>query len=126
MKDRRGRCPARRGVDRPDLRALAAAVQRLAPHHRDPERFHLDRDTVVKALLALARDPCGACSAPGLERQLAWLRRQLALAIAQRDRAEESRSVLVRMVLEAARARPLRRRRAGADPRQLTLALPGC
>lgn len=37
------------------LRDLAGKVRRLSPHHRDPERFHLEKDEVVRALLRLAQ-----------------------------------------------------------------------
>ena len=33
---------------------LANAVTRLAPHHRDPERFHLDKHTIAAELHQLA------------------------------------------------------------------------
>lgn len=38
------------------LRVLAHRVRRLCPHHRDPERFHMDKDEVARALLRLARE----------------------------------------------------------------------
>ena len=42
-------CPAA------DLEALAAAVGRLSPDRRDPERFHMDRSEIVAELRRLAR-----------------------------------------------------------------------
>jgi hypothetical protein len=48
-----------RGVDvTPDaqtLRALSQAVRRLRPDHRDPESYHVEKDQIAKALIALAR-----------------------------------------------------------------------
>lgn len=45
---------------RPDpaeaIRSLAAKVARLAPDHRDPERFHIDKSEVVAELRRLARE----------------------------------------------------------------------
>lgn len=35
---------------------LARRVERLAPHHRDPERFHLDKSEIVAELRRLARE----------------------------------------------------------------------
>lgn len=37
------------------LHQLAHAVRRLTPHHRDPERFHLDKDNIERTLRRLAR-----------------------------------------------------------------------
>lgn len=37
------------------LRELASKVRRLSPHHRDPERFHVEKDEVARMLLRLAR-----------------------------------------------------------------------
>jgi hypothetical protein len=37
------------------LHALAHAVRRLSPHHRDPERFHLDKSEIERKLKRLAR-----------------------------------------------------------------------
>ena len=34
---------------------LAQRVRRLSPHHRDPERFHLEKDEIVRDLRTLAR-----------------------------------------------------------------------
>ena len=42
------------------LRELAARVRRLCPSHRDPERFHFDKDGVARELLKLARVKEGA------------------------------------------------------------------
>jgi hypothetical protein len=36
------------------IERLANAVTRLAPHHRDPERFHLDKHTIAAELHQLA------------------------------------------------------------------------
>ena len=38
-----------------ELAALAARVARLAPSHRDPEKFHLEKDAIRRELLALSR-----------------------------------------------------------------------
>ena len=38
-----------------DLTRLAAAVVRLSPSHRDPERFHEDKDAIAAELRRLAR-----------------------------------------------------------------------
>lgn len=38
------------------LAALAARVGRLAPSHRDPERFHIDKGEIVDELRRLARE----------------------------------------------------------------------
>ncbi len=40
---------------RSGLRDLARRVRRLAPSHRDPERFHEDKSEIVYELLTLAR-----------------------------------------------------------------------
>ena len=37
------------------LSDLARAVVRLCPDHRDPERFHADKDDIAAALRSLAR-----------------------------------------------------------------------
>ena len=37
------------------LHALAQAVGRLSPSHRDPERFYMDRSEIVGALRRLAQ-----------------------------------------------------------------------
>ncbi len=37
------------------LDRLAARVRRLSPHHRDPERFHLDKSEIERELRRLAR-----------------------------------------------------------------------
>ena len=70
--------------------ALAAAVRRLAPCHRHPERFHLERDQIARAIagLPMAR-PCDQCPAARQRRLLAAagaaMRRQRdALALAHR------------------------------------------
>lgn len=39
----------------PELDALADRVRRLLPSHRDPERFHIERDAIERALRRLAR-----------------------------------------------------------------------
>lgn len=38
-----------------ELDALARQVARLSPSHRDPERFHIDRSEIVRALRLIAR-----------------------------------------------------------------------
>lgn len=35
---------------------LAAQVARLAPSHRDPERFHMDKAEIVAELRRLAKE----------------------------------------------------------------------
>lgn len=50
------------------LEDLARRVQRLAPSHRDPERYHADKSEVVRDLRRLARGELPApaqASAPG-------------------------------------------------------------
>jgi hypothetical protein len=42
-----------------DLADLARRVWRLAPDRRDPEHFHIERDEIARALLALADDRRG-------------------------------------------------------------------
>jgi len=37
-----------------ELLALASAVGRLSPSHRDPERYHLDKSEIVAELRRLA------------------------------------------------------------------------
>ena len=37
------------------LLALATRVRRLCPDHRDPERFHLEKDEIERELRRLAR-----------------------------------------------------------------------
>ncbi len=37
------------------LHQLAYAVRRLSPSHREPERFHLDKSEIERALRRLAR-----------------------------------------------------------------------
>lgn len=37
------------------LHALAHAVRQLSPHHRDPERFHMDKSEIERKLRRLAR-----------------------------------------------------------------------
>ena len=37
------------------LRELADRVRRLSPHHRDPERFHLEKDEIARQLQLVAR-----------------------------------------------------------------------
>lgn len=39
----------------PDLVALARRIERLAPSHRDPEAFHVERDDIAKTLRRMAR-----------------------------------------------------------------------
>jgi hypothetical protein len=34
---------------------LAGRVRRLSPHHRDPERFHLEKDEIARQLQRVAR-----------------------------------------------------------------------
>lgn len=34
---------------------LADRVRRLSPHHRDPERFHMDKSEIERDLRRLAR-----------------------------------------------------------------------
>jgi len=41
----------------PTLLALADQVRRLAPCHRDPERFHLDKSEIERELRRMAADP---------------------------------------------------------------------
>jgi hypothetical protein len=41
--------------DAQTLRALSQAVRRLRPDHRDPESYHVQKDEIAKALVALAR-----------------------------------------------------------------------
>jgi hypothetical protein len=38
------------------LSTLAARVARLSPDRRDPERWHLEKDDIAKALRRIARD----------------------------------------------------------------------
>jgi hypothetical protein len=38
------------------LDELAARLVRLVPTHRDPERFHIEKDTLAAELRRLARD----------------------------------------------------------------------
>jgi hypothetical protein len=35
---------------------LARRIERLAPHHRDPERFHEDKSEIVASLRRLAKE----------------------------------------------------------------------
>jgi hypothetical protein len=42
-------------VDRDTLARLAAAVARLAPDRRDPEKFHVEKDAIAAELRRLAR-----------------------------------------------------------------------
>jgi hypothetical protein len=50
--------PDRGVILSPELDALADRVRRLLPSHRDPERFHVERDAIERALRRLARgDP---------------------------------------------------------------------
>lgn len=43
-------------MSEPDLlRDLADRVRRLSPSHRDPERFHIEKDEVARQLMTLAR-----------------------------------------------------------------------
>jgi hypothetical protein len=42
-------------ADAQTLRALSRAVRRLNPDRRDPETYHLQKDAIAKALVALAR-----------------------------------------------------------------------
>jgi hypothetical protein len=42
-------------VDAQTLRDLSQAVRRLNPDRRDPEIYHLQKDEIAKALIALAR-----------------------------------------------------------------------
>jgi hypothetical protein len=41
--------------DAQQLRALSQAVRRLNPDRRDPESYHVEKDAIAKALIALAR-----------------------------------------------------------------------
>jgi hypothetical protein len=41
--------------DAQTLCALSQAVRRLRPDHRDPESYHLEKDQIARALIALAR-----------------------------------------------------------------------
>lgn len=45
--------PSYRGVD---LTALADRLRRLAPCHRDPERFHVDKSEIERELRRLAEE----------------------------------------------------------------------
>lgn len=45
--------PQRRS--RPDLAALARRVERLAPSHRDPEAFFVERSEIANALHRAAK-----------------------------------------------------------------------
>lgn len=47
--------PSRTPTPADQLERLALAVRCLAPSHRDPERFHVDRSEVVAELRRLAR-----------------------------------------------------------------------
>lgn len=47
--------PDRGVILSPELDALADRVRRLLPSHRDPERFHVERDAIERALRRLAR-----------------------------------------------------------------------
>lgn len=38
------------------LDSLASKVERLSPHHRQPERFHEDKSEIVAELRRLARE----------------------------------------------------------------------
>lgn len=40
---------------RPDLAALARRVERLAPSHRDPEAFFVERSEIADALRSAAK-----------------------------------------------------------------------
>ena len=44
----------------PDLTAwlaeIAARIERLGPDHRDPERFHVDKDQLVKDVRRMVRE----------------------------------------------------------------------
>ena len=42
-------------VDAAQLADLAHRVRRLSPSHRDPERFHFDKDAIEKDLRRMAR-----------------------------------------------------------------------
>lgn len=42
------------------LALLADRVGRLSPHHRDPERFHIDKSEIVAELRRLARQSSSA------------------------------------------------------------------
>lgn len=41
---------------RPDLAALARRVERLAPSHRDPEAFHIEKSEIVAELRQADRE----------------------------------------------------------------------
>ena len=36
------------------LRELASRVRKLSPHHRDPERFHFEKDEIARQLQRVA------------------------------------------------------------------------
>lgn len=38
------------------LRDLARSVRRLTPDHRDPEKYHVDKDSIAVELGRLARE----------------------------------------------------------------------
>jgi hypothetical protein len=42
-------------VDAAQLADLAGRVRRLSPSHRDPERFHFDKDAIEKDLRRMSR-----------------------------------------------------------------------
>jgi hypothetical protein len=98
-----------------DLHELAQRIGRLAPSWQRPERFYQRRDDLADALHRIARS--SPSRAPGCpvgpsekERRLVGLARGLAGEVER----------LRRMLAEAARVRP-RRRRQGSDSRQMTL-----
>lgn len=45
-----------RRATRPDLAALAKRVERLAPSHRDPEAFHVEKSEIVAELRQADRE----------------------------------------------------------------------
>jgi hypothetical protein len=97
----------------PDLHALARRVQRLIPSWGDPSKFYDQRDGIAHDLRWIARHgspeaPSRSADPSPRERRLAVLARGLA------DEVERLR----RLLGEAARARP-RRRRHEVDHRQL-------
>jgi hypothetical protein len=54
--DRGNDPPAPRALGSPpELEVLADRVRRLAPSHRDPEAFHVEKSEIERALRQLAR-----------------------------------------------------------------------
>lgn len=42
-------------ADRNEIAALARRVERLAPSHRSPEHFHIEKSEIAEALRRIAR-----------------------------------------------------------------------